>query len=272
MLGDSCRHDGVDGIGALRAAKDQIEAHRFERLRKQVGGRHRVAAADRGIGDQRRVVRSHAERFAHDVDAALRSHRHDGDRRIAAYGLFEPQRFLDRVLVERVEHVLDAGAIEALGGGIEAFFRVGIRYLFDRHNDLHAYSFREKRRFRSRPAAPAMRGRPSSPYAARLNMTLPRKKVSGLRSTTMQNKDVIVTDSTTTPSAPWGVIAAIIVIALAIALFVCQPWNATSRTSNTTTNTSVTQPNNGANNANAGSGTTGTSGTSGGSGGSNTNP
>ncbi len=83
----------------------------------------------------------------------------------------------------------------------------------------------------------------------------------------MQNRDVIVTDSTTTPSsAPWGVIAAIIVIALAIALFVWQPWNATSRTSNTTTNTSVTQPNNGANNANAGSGTSGCTG------GSNTNP
>jgi hypothetical protein len=87
----------------------------------------------------------------------------------------------------------------------------------------------------------------------------------------MQNRDVIVTDTQTERSAQWGVIAAVIVIALAIALFVWQPWNSTTTQSNSNT-TSVTQPANGANNANGQAGGSQTNSNSGTSGGSNSNP
>ncbi len=92
----------------------------------------------------------------------------------------------------------------------------------------------------------------------------------------MQNRDVMVTETSDRPATSWGVIAAVLVIALAIALFVWQPWNSTTTqsNSNTTNSTSVTQPqqNNGANNPGA-NGQSGNSQSNSNSGtGGNTNP
>lgn len=90
----------------------------------------------------------------------------------------------------------------------------------------------------------------------------------------MQNRDVIITDTQTErSSAPWGIIAAVIIIALAIALFVWQPWNSTTTQTNSNS-TSVTQPNgaNNANNANGQNGTSQTNPNSGNTGGGNSNP
>ena len=94
-----------------------------------------VRAAQRLVDDVHRLVGAHGQRLADRLGGLLRAHRHDRD--LAAVRLGQPQAFLDRVLVEFVDHPVRGVPVQGAVGGPQRALRPGVRYLLDQDDDVH---------------------------------------------------------------------------------------------------------------------------------------
>ena len=145
LANDSCgtpsRSASIAASAPIRASVDseprmtRSKPDPAEHLGEHRRGHQAVRAVQRLVDDVHRLVGAHRQRLADRLGCLLRAHRQDRD--LAAVRLLQPQAFLDRVLVELVDHRVGGVAVQRAVLGPQRALRPGVRHLLHQDDDVH---------------------------------------------------------------------------------------------------------------------------------------
>src|SRR3954468_10662948 len=132
-VGDGGPEDPAVGVAGLLAEQDDVDAFALQCLRDRIARRDEIGACGGLVADENRTIGAHCERLAERVLRLRRAERHQDDLAVPR-SVLQPERFLDRVRVERVQRAL-ARAMEALRAGMYSLR--ALRPRRDADGDLH---------------------------------------------------------------------------------------------------------------------------------------